>query len=692
MASGLQRSPGARARPRPGSLVVVAAVLAILGRGCPLARAYLEKLAGLHRPAVLAAFTLAAVAAFLLLALLVRRRPAAAAAAWLLLGATMAALSGSAATVSLAALLLAGVFVLGDAIARAARGVEPGPGDLTSSLAAGLVALGLLVLLLGEAGSLSARTLGAALALVAAMRWRRLPALVRLVRAGVRLPSGDAPGWLEALWLSFAALVVLAAWAGALSPDVSWDGLAYHLPEARDIAAAGGVAARPDLFPHSFLWRNHDAALAAGFLFGDERVVGVLQFASGLAVFGAALALARRVGAAGASALVVLALAAFPTAMLQLRATYADWPAALLVGAAAAELAAARGNDGRLRLGALLFAGAVATKIFALGAAPALAILAWRARPRWRPLAMAGACFFVVLLPWAAWSARRAGSVVAPYAASPGELVGRIAGGHYFTTSPASGAAAAPRPARERVASFLRLPYDLVFHSSRFEQNRDGYNGMFVLVLLVGLAGWGGRGRGLFLLAALPVLVPWSLLYLPSVRYLFPVYPLYAVFGAEGLCRLTGRFAGRAGALAGLALVAAAAAFPVQFGSSGLEWRAAFGRAPRAGVLAARLPDYPLQGRIAAGDVVLFFGENDRFYCPAATVWRDDYLPVAAWGRDPEAWRRGLDALGVTRVLYRADRRRAEALLEALADRLEPIGENGPARLYRVRPKGAGLR
>jgi hypothetical protein len=162
------------------------------------------------------------------------------------------------------------------------------------------------------------------------------------------------------------------------------------------------------------------------------------------------------------------------------------------------------------------------------------------------------------------------------------------------------------------------------------------------------------------------------------------VYPLYAVFCAEGLRRLTGLFAGRSGVAAGIALLGAAAALPVQFGSSGLEWKVAAGRVSREESLAARLPGYRLWPNVSAQDRVLLFGENDRFHCPAARAWSDEYLPAAAWGRDPAAWRAGLDELGITYLFYRSDRR-SGGLLGALGDRLELVGRDGPAALYRVR-------
>ena len=685
MEGGLQAGGSPNVPSRAGSALVVFWTGALLIRAAPLGRAYLAKLSAGHSSAALAAFAAAALAGFVLFALALRRRPALAAAALVLFAAATGALSGNAAAIATAAVLLAATLGTGDVVVRVIRGTDAGDGDLAAVFGAGLVAVGLAVLVLAEAGVLSRGALAAVLGVAALARPRRVPALARALRNSVRLPRGDAPPSIEAAGLAFAAVVVAAVWVGALCPDVSWDGLAYHLPEAARIAATGRADALPDLVPQSLLWRPHECWLAAGFLFGGEATARFLQFAAGAAVFGAALSLARRLGYGKAGPLVVLALAAFPTAMLQLRATYVDWPSAFLVTAAAAELASARGEPGRLRLGGFLFGGGVAVKVFALFAAPAILILVARARPTARSLAAAALWALVPLAPWLAWSGRHAGSIAEPYASSTAELVGRVRDGHFFRTSPASGAAAAPAPAGERLLRFVRLPYDLVFHSSRFEANGDGYDGVFCLAILVGLAGHRARGRLAFALASLPVLAVWSQLALPSVRFLFPLYPLYAVFVAEGARRVTGGFTGRWGAAAGWSLVAAAAAFPVQFGSSGLEWHVAAGRLSREQYLDARLPSYRLNAALAAPDRVILLGENDRFHCPAARAWRDDFRPVSDWGRDPAAWRRGIDVFGITAILSREDRRSAAPLLGALGDRLEVVGRNGPAVLYRVR-------
>jgi hypothetical protein len=136
-------------------------------------------------------------------------------------------------------------------------------------------------------------------------------------------------------------------------------------------------------------------------------------------------------------------------------------------------------------------------------------------------------------------------------------------------------------------------------------------------------------------------------------------------------------------------LLGAAAAFPVQLGSSGVEWKAAAGRISREQTLEARLPGYRLWPNVSARDRVLFVGENDRFHCPAELAWSVEYLPAAAWGREAAAWRAGLDGLGVTYVLHRSDRRPG-GLPEGLGDRLEVVWRDRGAVLYRVRREAAG--
>jgi hypothetical protein len=149
---------------------------------------------------------------------------------------------------------------------------------------------------------------------------------------------------------------------------------------------------------------------------------------------------------------------------------------------------------------------------------------------------------------------------------------------------------------------------------------------------------------------------------------------------------LAGRFQCAAGKAAGLAVLAVSAAFPVHVGSTGLEWTAALGRATREELRAERLPSLAFAGLLGPADRVLLVGENDRFHVPAGAVWRADFAPVASWRRDAAAWRRGLDELSITAVVWRSDRV-PFPLPGLVGERLEPFAENGPARLFRVRAR-----
>jgi hypothetical protein len=678
------RETASRSRPASGLLVVF--IVLILLRATPLIRNYLEKLLAQHRPSVLALALLGAAAGFAALVFAIRRWPGAtlgilAAAALLLV-----LLSGNSLAFLIASAILALTLLAGDAVSRLLRGREAREGDLSGVFAAGVVTMGVLPLLLGEIGLLRPVGVAGLAILLLALRRRRVPELARLLLRSVRLPRGGSPPLLEALWVAAAAILIGAEWVVSLGPDLSWDALAYHLPEALETARAGRVDYLADLAPQTFFWRSHETFLSLGFLFDGERAVRGLHFAVGLGVFAAALALARRLSAGAATPLLLLSLAAFPTADMQLHATYADWPAALLLTAAAAEIAGAREEPGRLRLAGFLFGGALAVKVFVVLGAPALALLLLRrAGWRWRRVLVAAGCALIAILPWVAWSRARSGSVLAPYV----RRVSAAAAGLPEEAASAEWPAAPPVRHVTSVAGFVELPYDLTFFSSRFEGNGDGYNGVLALALLPGLLGWGGVGFLLFLAAALAVLLPWYLLYDPSVRYLIPVYPLYAIFAVEGLRRLTRDFSGRMGEVAGGALAVAALAFPVQFGSSGYEWKLAIGALSWEQSLIERLPEQRLWRHLRPEDRVVFLAEHDRFHCPAGVAFRSEWYPVNRWGNDPARWRSELTRLRIGYIVARDEAWDRAALVAALRDRLVLVDRSGPAALYRVRPETA---
>lgn len=676
--NAVDRAPG-----RLFSAVIVALAILILLRALPLARAYVGKLLSLHSAPAVAIAGLAAAGAYLALAAGIARRPRATAALAAAFALLLVVLSGNSLAALTAAGILAGTFLVGDGVSRLLRGREAGPGDLSSVFAAGIVTLGIAALALGELGMWRWDFLLAAAALLLFLRRRRLSDLAGLLRRAVTLPSAGGRPLLDAAWLAAVVLCLAAAWAGALGPDFSWDGLTYHLPEAREAALQGSVEPLVGLEPQTFFWRNEENYLSLAFLFGDERAARLLHFFVGLGAFAATLALLRKLGVSGAASLSLLALAAFPLAILQLHAMYVDWPAAFLVAAAAAEIASSREEPRRVLLASFLFGGAIATKVFALLAAPALLLLLLR-RGGWRAnrLAAAAAGALLALLPWMLWSQSRAGFFIAPFR-SFSSLTSSFSGGKFISHRAPGIPLHVPS-----VAGFLRLPYDLTFHSHRFERNGDGYDGMLPLLLVPGVAGLGFGHLALFLAASLPVLIPWFRLYEPSVRYLMPLYPLYAVFAASGLARATARFAGKSGLAAGLALTATALAFPVQFGSTGVEWKVAAGRISREEALAQRIPSYPLWKRVRPEDTVLFMGEYDRFHCPARRIFRRDYFPVNRWGHDLALWRSGLRRLHITHIVEFPTPHPGD-LFDSLTDTVRLVARNGDASLYRVLPAAA---
>jgi hypothetical protein len=135
MQAGLQADASAGPARRFGPALLVAATLLVLGRAFPLGRAYFGKLAAGHSAAALAGAAIGAALAWGLLWLGLLRRPALVALVLMAFAAATAVLSGNAAAAAVAALLLAATLCAGDLLARGLRGVDAGPGDLSSSSA-----------------------------------------------------------------------------------------------------------------------------------------------------------------------------------------------------------------------------------------------------------------------------------------------------------------------------------------------------------------------------------------------------------------------------------------------------------------------------------------------------------------------------------------------------------------------------
>ncbi|MGH9364610.1 MAG: hypothetical protein ACRD1B_05015 [Thermoanaerobaculia bacterium] len=680
----LPREPSSQTgRARLISALIVVLALLILLRAAPIARAYALTFRKGHtqHAGVLLGLALAAVVGLLFLGIL--RWPRATCLGVGLLAILLAVASGNAVALLVTATLIGFTALVGDGVSRLFRGREAQEEDVLASFAAGCVSLGGVLLALGELGLAKTVFLPAAAIVLVVARRRRIPALIGALGRSFHPPRSGSPSAVEAAWLTVLALVLVSGFVGALRPDVSWDGIAYHLPQVRGFAEAGRVEPLPTVYPLSFLWQNYETYLALGFLCGGEPVVRLLHFAVGLGAFAAAFALSQRVASRGSGILVLLALAAFPAACVQLKETYVDLPAAFFLTAAAAQLAASDREPGRARLGAFLFGGAVATKVFALFGIGALAVLMLR-RGKWngRRILSLALCALVPLLPWWAWSQSRTGFFLAPYSDAV------ISSNTNLIEQPFVLLGPRPTSASSWAIGFLRLPYDLTFYAARFWTGGDGYTGLLPLLLLVGLFAWDRRRLLLFCGAALVVLVPWYALsnlelFSPSIRFLIPVYALYAVFAAQGLDRLTEGFRGGAGKAAAFSLAALSIAFPAQLFSVAFDAKVAIGLVSREEALAAYLPAYPLWKHVRREDRVIILGDWDRYHCPAAFVFWDRYLPTL-WGDDPHRWRREMRQLRISCILYRSDQRDRSALLQSLGDCLRPVESRGPATLYRV--------
>ncbi|HEX7251753.1 MAG TPA: glycosyltransferase 87 family protein, partial [Thermoanaerobaculia bacterium] len=659
------------------------AAFLILIRGYPVVRAYIARFRTAHHPG---AFTAAAAVVTAILGLLflgVWRRPKTTAAALGAVALLLTFTSHNAGGLPGAAALAGFTLLAGDGVTRLFRGREALENEIATSMATGSVALGAGLLLLGEAGLVKPLPLAAVALIVTVARWRRIPALGRLLReTGIGILSRRrSPA--ESLWIAIVLATTAATFIGVLRPEVSYDALSYHLPEARDLAESGRVRTFPQI-PESRLWHNYDIFLGGGFLVGGEKSVRFLHFLLGLAVLGSVAALARQLGKPAMTALVVLAIAAFPAGFVQLQETYVDLFAGLCLTAAAVELAGCRVEPRRVGLAGFLFGGAVATKIFSLLGGPALLIfLIYRRRSRRSVLGFAF-CALVALAPWFAWSQSRFGFFLSPYSDPV------LKGPSYLI----DGTYAQPRPrpgfAPTGLAGFLKLPFARTFREVRLSSSAEAVAGFLPILLLLGAAGWGRRRFALFGVAALAALVPWYLLsgmrmFFPTIRFLISLYPLYAVFTCVGLARLTDDFRGHWGAAASMSIAALSIAFPAQFFSTPYDMRIALGRISREQALAAYLPAYPLWRFVGPHDRVLFVGEWDRYHCPASYAVKEVDLPIAP--SDSSAWRSILRKLEITHVLYRADPIR-ELILPAFDRCAREIEHHESAILYSISGSG----
>ena len=277
--------------------------------------------------------------------------------------------------------------------------------------------------------------LGAVCAAAVAGAVARRPPLPALRQPAARFADALRDPVLATLVVVDGLVLAYAAALGLLTAQNDGDVQAYHLArpafwlQQQSIGYLDiGADARLSAFPPG-------AEIVLAFVLaasGSDRFVAVPNLVAVGVMALAAYAIARRLGLdprrASFGALVVPIL---PVVALQSQTALNDLPLAALVAAAAALLLRRCPTD--LALAALAVGLALATKVTGLLALPPLAVLAWLTwKPRWRPVAVAGAVAVAGGSVWYAINLHRTGELFGRFPSEqrgnsdPVEALGRV--------------------------------------------------------------------------------------------------------------------------------------------------------------------------------------------------------------------------------------------------------------------------
>jgi len=374
--------------------------------------------------------------------------------------------------------------------------VRDGPPPRLLAIPAGTGVLALLMFVLASIGALRPAWIIASVAL--AVAGAGYVVLKNRPSGAARSKARPMEPWLRAA----AGLVVLTVVLLAMSAPLEWDELAYHLPYARDYAAAGGLVVSENLrFPlHS---HNYQLFYAAALLFAHEPAAHLLHALSGALVAAGMFAFARHHFNQSAAILSVVMFFAFSGSLFD--AAYADLGVTLFVFFAfySFTLWQQSRNDSFLLLAAFLLAIAAGTKYQALAQLPAFALaLIFARRRHWlRPAAGAAAVFLLFGSWWYLRAWLVSGDPVHPLGAElfgywlwdEGDLAGQVAD-------------------IERFGDHLPLELMPALGFLALRRRNDPVLRSLLTVALVGLAAW----------------------YLTSRydRYLLPTYPFLALLSA----------------------------------------------------------------------------------------------------------------------------------------------------------------
>jgi hypothetical protein len=211
---------------------------------------------------------------------------------------------------------------------------------------------------------------------------------------------------------------------GMLTAPNDDDALAYHLPRAAfwlQEHAIGYIDQGEDVRLNAFPPGGEILTAFTMATSGGDRFAALPNLVAVVVIAVGVYGIGRRIGLDPRRALFgALLTPLFPVVALHAQSTLNDLPLAALVVAATALLL--RRSETDLALAAAAIALALATKVTALLALPLLAVLAvlvWR--PRWRPLAVAGACSLAAGSIWYVVNLVHAGDVLGDF---PGDQRG----------------------------------------------------------------------------------------------------------------------------------------------------------------------------------------------------------------------------------------------------------------------------
>jgi hypothetical protein len=418
------------------------------------------------------------------------------------------------------AFLFASAAALGSGILSRNGATQLAPAELPLCIALGLGIIGSALSVLALWPVNSPLTYFLLLALPLAWQGRAVLQMLSVALRG----SDSLPGIVDLAVIGVAGNLALLSVAMALLPEVSNDGLAFHLLIAAHVRDFG--------YWHYDVQRNVLAVMpiavdflyAAGYMFGGEMAARLVNAAAFIAVLALVHVTVRAIAGLRIAAFAVALAAASPLAMVESSGLFVDnaW-SLLLVGSTVLFLRFLQGADPiHLIAGGAAIGAALAIKLITVAAFPAIALillLALREPGRafpWKAFGIAVAAGLLLALPPYVIALAKTGNPVFPF----------------FNAIFRS-----PLYPPQNAPSYLGygsplLLYWMTFHSDRYLEALPGAFGFTFLLLLppmlVAAFAWGRREGGVMLVAAVSfaAIVVLNIAYL---RYLYPCVFLFAI-------------------------------------------------------------------------------------------------------------------------------------------------------------------